>query len=401
MDNRKMPLKRILFVLDGYPSETSNACTFARALIVAIADMGVECVVVAPQIIKSNTLKQRLPYTRLDTTPRGNTVRVYMPYYLHLSSRPISLGFSMNNHMRAVLKVIKRHNIDVGAIYGHFIYQCGLTAARVGEKLRIPPFVAVGESDKLEPGNTRCRGAYDVGKARYHWREILDTATGIICVTERTKQLLLSGGFVSPAKAGAMGVFPNGVDTDVFRRRDRSEIRKQLGIADDLFIVAYVGAFNDNKGAQRLSAALDMFDDAYSFFIGRGNAAMPSCEHRLYTGELPFNMVAVYLAAADVFVLPTRSEGSCNAIIEALACGLPVISSNKPFNDGILTDDNSIRIDSDDVGQIYTAIKKLKEDPKLRLEMSDSAYCTGHALDINKRAELIFEYIKELGVASC
>ena len=77
--------------------------------------------------------------------------------------------------------------------------------------------------------------------------------------------------------------------------------------------------------------------------------------------------------AADVFVLPTLAEGCCNAILEAMACGLPIISSNLPFNWDILNDKNSILIDPNNINQIADAIQRLRDSPKLRSEMSEEA----------------------------
>lgn len=80
-----------------------------------------------------------------------------------------------------------------------------------------------------------------------------------------------------------------------------------------------------------------------------------------------------YLNAADFFVLPTLAEGCCNAIIEALACGLPVISSNLPFNDDILDENNSIKINPMDIQALRESMTMLIEDELLRNRLSDGA----------------------------
>ena len=126
-------MKQLCFILDWYPTKTNNGCVFAKHLICAIADNGYECVVIAPMIKNTkNTSKDAVLYSRTDTTEQGNQIRVFTPTYLHLSSRRQTMKLSMNNHYKAVMKVIKKEKLDPDLVYGHFIYQCGLTAARIG-----------------------------------------------------------------------------------------------------------------------------------------------------------------------------------------------------------------------------------------------------------------------------
>ena len=93
-----------------------------------------------------------------------------------------------------------------------------------------------------------------------------------------------------------------------------------------------------------------------SIFIGSGEQT-PEIDGILFCGKLPHDQIVHYLNAADVFVLPTLAEGCSNAIIEAMACGLPIISSDLPFNDDILDAENSIRVNSLDVESIAEAIR--------------------------------------------
>ena len=92
--------------------------------------------------------------------------------------------------------------------------------------------------------------------------------------------------------------------------------------------------------------------------------------------------------------MPTLAEGCCNAIIEALSCGLPVISSNLPFNDDVLNESCSLRVDTSNVDEITSAIVKLRDDDELRLKMRKEAICTAEKFDIKVRAERIIDWIQ-------
>lgn len=96
---------------------------------------------------------------------------------------------------------------------------------------------------------------------------------------------------------------------------------------------------------------------------------------------------------ADVFVLPTLAEGCCNAIIEAMACGLPIISSDLPFNDDILDDACSIRINPKSVNEIANAIQLLCGNPNLQNQMSKASLDKAASLTIENRAKKIVDFM--------
>ena len=380
----------ICFILDSYPTKTTNGCVFAKHLICAIADMGYTCTVISPRIVGRELFQaaEQIPYEVEDRTQKGSVIRVFRPYYIHLSSRKQTMGLSMDNHFRAVMKVIRREKLTPQLVYGHFIYQCGLTAARVGEKLGIPSYCACGENSlRLETGSK----PYATGLAHHGWWEILKKLSGFVCVSGNNQALLRNNGFIDAGMK--TGVFPNGVDENKFRILDKVACRKELGFPEDAFIVAYTGTFSANKGVDRLSEALKGCDDVYSIFMGQGTLE-PDCDRILHKGRVPNDQVAKYLNAADVFVLPTRGEGCCNAIVEALSCGLPVISSDLPFNDDILDEHNSIRIDVESVEQIRGAVLKLYGDPALRQTLAAGAKRSAQNLNIQTRARRILEFME-------
>ncbi len=382
--------KEICFILDSYPTKTANGCVFAKHLICAIADMGYDCAVIAPRIVGRSLLQtaDRTPYKTEEFTAKGSVVRIYRPYYLHLSSRKQTMKCSMDNHFRSVMRTIRREKLQPALVYGHFIYQCGLTAARVGEALGIPAYCACGENSlRLEKGSQ----PYDTGLAHHDWHGILSKLSGMVCVSGNNEKLLRENGFIDESMR--TGIFPNAVDETKFYAMDRQACRKKLGFPEDAFIVAYTGTFSSNKGVDRLSEALRTCENIYSVFMGQG-ALEPDCHRILFKGRVPNDQVVQYLNAADVFVLPTRGEGCCNAIVEALSCGLPVISSDLPFNDDILSEENSLRVDVEDVDALRQSILRLQQDADLRQKLSQGAAASSAALNIRHRAARILEFME-------
>lgn len=382
--------KQLLFILDWYPTTTNNGCVFAKHLICAIADKGYECIVIAPRPVTPQMLSKtnRVKMERVEQTENGSSIRIYMPFYFHLSSRKQTMRYSMQHHFSAVMKVIKKYKLHPDLVYGHFLYQCGLTAARVGAALGIPSWCACGENSlRLQKGSL----PYETGLRYCGWREIADRLTGVISVSSNNRDLLYQNGFISQGKK--LGIFPNGVNSNLFYKMDKADCRRRLGFSENEFIVIFTGALSVNKGADKLNEALKVCTGIRSVFLGKG-PVMPDCDGLLFCGTVPNADVPLYLNSADVFVLPTKGEGCSNAIVEALACGLPVISSDLPFNDDILNEGNSIRIDVNDTHAIAAALQKLKNDAKLRKSLSENAAETGKKLDIRLRADRILRFME-------
>lgn len=117
------------------------------------------------------------------------------------------------------------------------------------------------------------------------------------------------------------------------------------------------------------------------------------CPGIIHKGALDHELLPQYENCADVFVLPTQKEGCCNAIVEALAMGLPVISSDGPFNDDILNPKNSIRINPNDVNEITKAIRTLRDNDELRNSMSKYSLSRHSDYTIQGRAKRILSFI--------
>jgi glycosyltransferase involved in cell wall biosynthesis len=131
---------------------------------------------------------------------------------------------------------------------------------------------------------------------------------------------------------------PNGVDTTVFAPRSRDDARRALGLATDKKIVLFVGRLEPQKGLEDLLAAWARVravrNDVVLALIGEGVSRSEvdarAREWRgevLAPGERPLAEVAQWMAACDVFTLPSWAEGTPNVVLEALASGRPAVGS--------------------------------------------------------------------------
>ena len=120
----------------------------------------------------------------------------------------------------------------------------------------------------------------------------------------------------------------NGVETARFRGLDRGKARERLGIRTDQFLIAFVGSGWERKGLGFLMNALQVgrLDKAVRLIVaGKGKAPRNSPEGTIFTG--PIKEVEQVYAAADLFVTLPIYEPSANVVPEALAAGLPVITT--------------------------------------------------------------------------
>ncbi len=190
-------------------------------------------------------------------------------------------------------------------------------------------------------------------------------------------------------------VFPNAINNKLFRPLNKNESRKKFGFDKNDFIVSFVGSFDRRKGIDRLEKAIDSLPDNKIKLAAAGKGKInPVSKKCIWDKPIEHDSLPAFYSSSDVFVLPTRNEGCCNAIIEALACGTPVISSNLPFNADILDKNNSILIDPNSIKDIASSIKKLQHDTKLREEIAKKALKSSKNLTLNKRAQNIILFIK-------
>lgn len=382
-----MSVNKILFI-GNYPNQIdSHLNIFFKELIYSIADIGINCVVVAPVSITKYKFKIRLiPEYVEEHTRLGSVVKVYHPRYLSYSAKKI-LSFdthtlTVRSFRSAAIKLVLKKRFDFDVVYGHFINIGGIPACVLGKIFHKPSFVANGESD-LKPETYNYESKYNLLPFK--------DCTGVISVSTKNKEELISRHLIDPSR---ITVIPNCVDLNVFYPRNKENSRKQLNLPLDKFIIGFVGSFSYRKGEQRLLDATKDNRDIKIILAGSGKKIEKN-DQILFCNDIKHEEIPTFLSCCDAFVLPTLNEGCSNAIVEAIACGLPVISSDLPFNNEILDETNGIRINPLSIDEIRNAILRIKNCNDYRQQLRDGAVKKSKDLSITKRAQKILEFINE------
>ena len=377
----------ITVLADAYPAPGRMKLVFVQQLVHAMIDQGVKVTVVAWQSLTHALVHKEklLPKYSIAKTESGDEYEIYRPYTLSTGNNELLKGVVQRYNRHAVVSVLKRIKSDV--LYCHF-WSSAFPVYEYALKKTLPLFVACGEGDDA------LEHMVDT-TPKESLERLIQAVSGVISVSTENKRKCLGYGLV---KSENIEVFPNCVNTDIFHQMDVSAQKKSLGIDDEDFVISFVGGFIPRKGPDRIAQAIKQLNDPHIkvMFIGKafpGYTYEFDCPGIIHKGPLDHDLLPQYVNCSNVFVMPTQKEGCCNAIVEALAMGLPVISSDGSFNDDILDEKNSIRIDPNDVDAIAAAIKILKDNPQICESMSAYSLSRHNRYTIGGRAKRILEFI--------
>ena len=372
------------FITGNYPSPKQPASgTFVRQFVEAMAQQGHQCTVIHPWKIhhwirECGTTKKQ--------TRSSSLIKVYRPLLISLSNKRIAnfSTFELTHQLfrHSVWRVLKRMNCKPDLLYGHFLYSAGETAVWAGRRLNRPGVAGVGEGTfwSVEP--------LGIERARRHY----ESASGAMAVSSILRDRLIDEIRIPKDR---VAVFPNGVDLEKFYAQDKKSIRRKYGLPLEVFLPIYVGNFIPSKGVNRFASAVANIQSTQGIFVGKG-PARPNIPNIAFCDKVDHTKVPELMSAADCFVLVSDVEGSSNATLEAMACGLPIITSNGAYMDDIVDDEVAIRVDPMDIGQIRDAIKLLKDNPNRRRRMSEACLSKSKLFDINERARRVTQWMEQI-----
>lgn len=196
-----------------------------------------------------------------------------------------------------------------------------------------------------------------------------DRLRAVICNSQMVKQEILGYFRIAEQK---IHVIPNGLDTrsfhpDLKQQRDTHRQHWRIPLAASVYL--FVGSGYQRKGLQQTLQAFAALPQGYLLVVGydKHEKHYRTLAKRLHIAERVLFLgsqqdVKPFYALADAFVLPTLYDPFPNAVLEAMACGLPVITSQKSGAAGILTDGVSGFVcDAWDIEKIAHAMRQLAE----------------------------------------
>lgn len=182
-------------------------------------------------------------------------------------------------------------------------------------------------------------------------------------------------------------VIPRGVPGDQFRpmdARERLEARRRLGLDEGSLMVAYVGALSSEKGVANAIRAVAPLRDVRLVMAGDGpeRDALASLADELAPGRITFlgesNDPAAVMAASDVLVLPSVTEGTPGVLIEAGLCGLPVVATDVGGVATIVVDqETGVLVPPGDVERLTDGLRSVLADGS-ELGRKARAHCLEH-----------------------
>ena len=283
----------------------------------------------------------------LDIKKKGN---------LHVQSNIDLLNYSRKAYFysKQLMKVKKYH-----VCHAFFGIPCGYIAM----KLKIPYIVSLRGSDV--PFYNKRYWFLD----RFFFQRLSKT------IWENAKEVVAnSGGLRDLALESYSGreirVIPNGVDVGEFALKKKSMKKK----GEKIKIVS-VGRLIPRKGYEYLIKALKGKENFELTLIGDGdlltelkNLAKKMNVKVYFSGRVKHEDIADVLQEKDIFVLPSLNEGMSNAILEAMACGLPIVATDTGGSKELVKK-NGFLVEKRSVNELKEVLEKFEKEPNLILEM--------------------------------
>ncbi len=233
-------------------------------------------------------------------------------------------------------RAIRALNPDI--VLSFFAYPYGFAAVLTAATFRRPVVVSCRGSDINHLARTGLRRRM-IGWALRRCRSVIAVSHALAGEVERLG-----------VAHERIRVVPNGIDVARFRSEDRDAARARLGVRVPGKLVVCVSRLSHEKGIDILLDAVAALEsrDVYVVIVGDGvererllaqRAALALDARVEFAGRRPHEEIGTWMSAGDAVVLSSRTEGYPNVIVEALACGRPVVASRVGGVPDIVTDD--------------------------------------------------------------
>lgn len=277
------------------------------------------------------------------------------------------LMFKMNAK-KALEELLEKEDIDI--IHGHYLFPAGAAAVEVGKEHGIKTYVTAHGSDMFELYKKQ-------PFMRSPVKKVLRDADGVFAVSNALKHEIIATGVTGIANKTKLSW--NSVDINKFSSKAIDSFKKENKL-EDKPIVLFVGNLIKRKNVESLLEAKKVSQsDYYLVIVGDGplfkklskKVEEENIHDVIFTGSR--NDVENIIPSCDVLVLPSYSESFGLVLIEALACGKPVIGSDVGGITEIINNDVGLLVNPNKVSSIAKAIDTIIGDDDFRLILSLNA----------------------------
>jgi len=352
---------RVLIVTKIFPSSVEpSSSPFNRQQFRELSRLAdVELLATIPWFPGASAFRRWSPAGRLTGVPAREEIDglvVRHPRYLFVPK----LGHSIAGQLYAASlgPAALRYRGRVDVVLGAWGYPDGYAAVLLGKLLGVPVVIKLHGSDVNVLGRQ--------ASLRRHLSWALSHAARVVAVSQPLAERAMELG-VEPGK---VDVVPNGIDRGLFHPRDRQEARRALGLPLEGKLVLFLGHLTEAKGAVDLLRAFQVNGSALAgvelALIGDGADAQ-LCQmlarslpvNVRFPGVQPHDLVPTWLAACDVLALPSWNEGTPNVVLEALACGRPVVATSVGGIPALVTRERGALVAAQDVHSLGTALRQV------------------------------------------
>jgi glycosyltransferase involved in cell wall biosynthesis len=267
------------------------------------------------------------------------------------------------------LKLHEAQPFDV--IHSHFLLPDGLAGVYLGRKLKLPTVCSIHGSDALLHPHENLLNKYGA-------RTVITQTKQIVVVSQALKTAVEN--FAKPSNI--ISVIYYGVDLEKFQEVQENADRSQLKAVSNKPYILFVGKQIYIKGLKDLLIAFEyLIDDINCNLVVVGptlnevQKLAPQLtqllkDRLIVTGPLAPHEIPTFMQNCELFVLPSYSEGLPNVILEAMACGKPVIATKiVGIPEQVIHGQTGLLIEPGDPQSLAQAIQSLLSDPQFRRQM--------------------------------
>jgi glycosyltransferase involved in cell wall biosynthesis len=304
--------------------------TFIERSINAIVEQGIETTAIIPRpyILPIKGFPHS-DFSKLPLKDEKAAYTKYYPRYFYFPPKRLFYGLSGNSYSKYVTQFAKK-NIEIpDIIHAHHVYMDGYGMIRLSREWEVPLVMVEHGAILKEILNWK--------NMRNKILKTLDSADHIMCVSNDLLSIALKNGI----DENKLSLVPIGVDIDLFKKGSTNAIKEEFKIKNSTKIVLFVGQLIPRKGLNYLIDAIPevLSKDKEILFVFAGTGYQREkleliCEQKgiknniLFTGGIDLTQLIKWYSIADIFVLPSLSEGRPTVIYEAMACEVPIIATD-------------------------------------------------------------------------